>query len=79
MISRIGNPDRNDAVIHKYRPATHDGVHDERPECSYGGYHVFVSNDWKEVTCHNCIQILSERKAREALRVQLIESRYPAK
>ena len=79
MISRIGKPTVNNPAsaqhswnsqeIHKYRPATRDGMHNERPECNYGGYHVWISDDWKEVTCHNCIQILSEQKTREANRL----------
>lgn len=60
MIARIGSPDKNEILIHRYRPATRDGVHDERPECNYGGYHVWVSNDWNEVSCQNC---LDTRKA----------------
>jgi hypothetical protein len=56
MISRIGRPDHTDTCIHKYRPATRDGVHDERPECNYGGYHVWVTDNPKEVTCPNCME-----------------------
>lgn len=76
MISKIGKPNLphengphswTDTHVHAYRPASRDGVHNERPECNYGGYHVWVTNDANEVTCPNCMEI-NDKKLLDSMR-----------